>query len=108
MKDNSIGQGRQVQINVTVDGEPITSIVFGKESGHPFFRQGVSGGANLQTELVGLFAAALLFMASIHTEENFLSVLEFVDHLSEEAMKDAGDFTFSEATSDQVGGEFPF
>lgn len=108
MSKSSVGQGRQVQVDVKVDGEPVTSIVFGSKSGHPFFRDGISWGTNLHTELVGVFADCLLHMATIHNEENFLSLLEFVDHMSEEAMKDAGDFSFETTHDQKEGGEFPF
>lgn len=105
------GQGsnrKAVQVDVRLDHAPVTSIIFGAQSGHPFFLGDYPNGSNLQAELVGVFAATILHLSSIHNEENFLALLEFVDHLVEEAIGDAGDFE-SEAPDDQVGGGYlPF
>lgn len=104
----SVGQGVRVQIDVRLNDEPITSIIYGAASGHPYFREGIPNGANLQAEMVSLFASSALSYATVLTPQNLEAILEFIDHLAEEAMGDAGDFDW-EAPGDQVSfGEFPF
>lgn len=108
MSDGRVGQGRKVQVDVRVDDEPVTTIVFGAKSGHPFFREGLQGRADTQTQLVGVYTQCLCLAAALYSEEQFLAVLEFVDQLVEESEEREGADPEISADDEKEGDEFPF
>lgn len=108
MSVSRAGQGRKIQVDLRVDDEPIATIVFGKESGHPFFRDDTSDRASTSVQVVGVYAQCLCIAAGLYTEEHFLGVLEFVDQLVEELREGEGVPEDGYADDQDSVGDIPF
>lgn len=81
MKSSRVGQGDQVNVNLEVNGDIICTIIFGKESGHPF--SGIWQGVGSSTEMssAAVFGGCMLLCANILSDENYAAVMEFLSQL---------------------------
>lgn len=104
------GQGRGYEwiIDVRVNGEPVTTFVFGAKSGHPYAFTGDGDDAVQRMEVGNALLAATLAVLGLLHEDNHDATMEFFDHLAQEKLEREEAFKKRGLNDGLEFGDIPF